>query len=172
MKKGTVSSALRWSGKTDRFLSQVEIGVPSKQREQCKQRYRCQKLQGHFREHKRCTILFKRRESMRVTGNGLDQVVSCSVTWRVVWTSELEPNWGDSAHHHYFYPGLPIYSISPALLEHPSALLLSVSIVTSPPCNQSALFKSELITLLFINHPWLPTILSVKSGFFLFYYGL
>lgn len=98
--------------KRHRFLSQVELGVPSKQREQCKQRYRCQKLQGHFREHKSCTVLLKRRESMRVTGNGLDQVVSCSVTWRVVWTSELEPNWGDSAHHHYFYPGLPICSLT------------------------------------------------------------
>lgn len=60
------------------------------------------------------------------------------------------------------------FVLSPALPEHPSALLWSVSIVTSPPCSQSALFKSELITLLFINHPWLPTILSVKSGFFFF----
>lgn len=122
-----MSSALWWSGKTDRFLSEVDGGVPSKQREQRKQRYRHQKVWQHFREDRSCTVLLKRREGMRVTGNGLS-----SITQRVVCqTSEFDPNWGDSAHHHYFYPGLS-HQFIPSHLHFCSSLLtalfLSVSI--------------------------------------------
>lgn len=94
---------------------------------------------------------------MRVTGDGFGQVVFCApITWGVVCqTSESEPNWESSAHSHYFYPDLSHQFILSHLHFCSSlltALYLSVSTVTSPPGNQNDLFKSEFITLLFINH--------------------
>lgn len=100
---------------------------------------------------------------------GLARWVCAPITRGVVCqTSESEPNWENSARSHYFYPDLSHQFILSHLHFCSSlltALYLSVSTVTSPPGNQNDLFKSECVTLLFINHLWLLTILSVKSRF-------
>ena len=88
-----LSLAFQWSGRSDRFLLEMEVGMLSMQREQCGQRYRDQNFGVISGIVKSTSYRLKRRKCRRVLGERVGQEVWCSIMQKLVcWTPEFGPD--------------------------------------------------------------------------------